>query len=156
MPGPGGLGGGGAGGGSSAVDKFDTPVEGAQSWLNALKSGDLEAVKTATALRGQTEASTKAHKDLFASFVSDDGPQQEDVADLAKGFEGFKVVGKNTAKSTGQIGVILEKTEGRNTLRRTLTMRKEKDGWKVMDFGGTGTIKAFGIGRPPGQRKRNN
>ena len=48
----------------------------------------------------------------------------------------MKVAGENAAKSTGRLGIIIRKTqENGDTLSRTVTVRREKKGWGVMDMG---------------------
>ena len=60
---------------------------------------------------------------------------------FAKKLDGFTFAGTNAAKSSGQLGVIVTKQEGTSLLRRTLTMRHEKAGWKVQDISGQGEIE---------------
>jgi len=139
-PGPGTIGsgnpGGGGGigsGGSGAAPSFQNAQKGAQSFLDALKSKDIERVSEATALRSQYEAKTADHRQLFNQILSKT-IEQADVNKLADLFEGMTIQDMNTVKSSGQVGVIVGKTKGQERVTRTLTVRHEKAGWKVMDF----------------------
>jgi hypothetical protein len=67
---------------------------------------------------------------------------QEDLDELAKHLEGFQITGQNTPKSSGQFSLIMTKQgDATTTLVRRITMRKEKNGWKVMDIGGQGELE---------------
>jgi len=125
---------GGPGGGPSGAPSFKNPVKGVESWLNALKSKDMKALKDASALRGQYEAKTETHRELFRAIQEETLPE-EDLESLAKAFEGMKVQDANTIKSTGQVGIIVGKMDKKDRITRTLFVRKEKAGWKVVDFG---------------------
>ncbi len=61
-------------------------------------------------------------------------------------------MGFNTPKSTAKFTLILSKA-GKNgeSYRRTITARHEKDGWKVLDISGVGTIEKPIMG---GRRRR--
>ena len=146
MPiGPGGLGAlGGAGNGdSNAPADYRTQMGAARAFLNAVKAKDKSRIAEATAIRSSTEAATSSMKRLFAS-ITDESISDEAVAELAKSLEGFQIMGANEAKSSGRLGIILSKTNSQNgQFRRTLTVRKEAKGWKVVDIGGLGEIEGF-------------
>ncbi len=82
-----------------------------------------------------TEASPKYQKVFTAILEQSLAP--EDLDELAKKFEGMKIMGNNTPKSTGRFEVIVGKgaTNG-SQFHRTITLRKEKLGWKVVDISG--------------------
>ena len=81
---------------------------------------------------------------------------------MAKKLEGFKVADVNTATSSRRLGITLRKAEGKKgaMLQRTITVRQEKAGWKVVDISGEGKLDApivmpnmRGFGRMPGRRR---
>jgi hypothetical protein len=131
---PGGPGAGGIGGGAqnSIPANVHSPAGAVQAFLNALKSKDRDKLAEATALHSQEEASGK-NKELFAKIV-DMSISDAELDDLSKKFDGFHVSGENAAKSTGKLGVYIDKpTDEGGVIRRTLTVRKEKKGWGVED-----------------------
>jgi hypothetical protein len=137
--GPPGLGA-GAGGAAAGTNDFSSPVKGAESFLAAVKSKDPNRLREAVALRSQYEADTKSHRDMFATILGDDGADAGILDELATAFNGMAVSGMNTIKSTGKRGVTVSKMEKGDEIRRTLIVRREKDGWKVQDFSGKKTL----------------
>jgi hypothetical protein len=102
--------------------------------LNALRDKDRDRLAEATALRSQTEASTEKKKELFAKVV-DTSISDTELDEMAKTLDGYQVAGENAAKSTKSLGIIIRKTqENGDTLSRTVTVRKEKKGWGVLDM----------------------
>jgi hypothetical protein len=68
-----------------------------------------------------------------------------EIDDLAKKLEGVHVAGENAVKSTGRLGIYVDKpTEDGGSLRVTLTVRKEKKGWGVMDISRPTEFKGMG------------
>jgi hypothetical protein len=130
MPGgPGGIGG-------SALDQGPadtrTPNGAVRAFLQALQAKDRDRLAEATALRSQEEAAPK-NRDIFARIV-DMSISDSELDELAKRFEGYQIAGENAAKSTGRLGIFIDKpTEEGGILRRTLIVRKEKKGWGVLD-----------------------
>ncbi len=111
-----------------------TPEGAVCAFLNALQAKDRDRLAEATALRAQTEASTDKTKELFGKIV-DLSISDAEIDDLAKKLQGFRISGGNAPKSTGRLGIYIDKpTEGGSVLRVTLTVRKEKKGWGVMDM----------------------
>ena len=105
-----------------------------RAFLNALQAKDRDRLAEATALRSQTEASTDKTKELFGRIV-DMSISDAEIDNLAKKLQGFHIAGENAVKSTGRRGIYIDKpTEGGSVLRFTLTVRKEKKGWGVMDM----------------------
>lgn len=111
-----------------------TPVNAVRAFLRAVEAKDRERLAEATALRSQTEGSPK-HQELFAKIVEMSISDAE-LDEIAKQLEGFRVAGENAVKSTGRQGVYIDKTTDGGIIRRTLTVRKEKKGWGVLDVGG--------------------
>jgi hypothetical protein len=118
---------------------YRSPQGGAMVFLAAVKAKDLPKIAEATALHAPYEASGKNQK-LFAAILDQD-LAQEDLDELAKKLDGYQFAGANVAKSSGQLGIIVTKPEGTSIMRRTITMRHEKAGWKVQDISGQGEIE---------------
>jgi hypothetical protein len=139
---------GGVGGGTSAGPDFSSPFKGAQSFLDAVKSKDLDLVADAVALRSVTQGSAKNKTKYFQPLLERSaGPEVLD--ELATLFDGMTIEGRNDPRSTGEMGVILSKSdEKQGYMNITLQMRKEKAGWKVIDFS---NLRSMGR---PGQPKR--
>ena len=111
-----------------------SPEGAVRAFLNALQAKDRDRLAEATALRSQTEASTDKTKELFGRIV-DMSISDAEIDNLAKKLQGFHIAGENAVKSTGRRGIYIDKpTEGGSVLRFTLTVRKEKKGWGVMDM----------------------
>ena len=123
---------------------FNHPATAVKAFLDALKLKDKDRLTQATARRAPTEAEEK-HRKIFAEIV--DGSISEDELDeMSKAMTGYQVVQILQAKSTGRIGVVISKMEGRDRMQRTITVRKEADGWKVMDIS---AMLDFKPGLPP-------
>jgi hypothetical protein len=132
------LGGGGAGGADAAPD-FSDPYKAVNSFLNALKAKDPERLAEAVALRAGTPEETSANYQKIFVAILEQGLAPEDIDELAKKFEGMQIVGRNEFKSSGRLGVIVGKTgtqQKGDYFTRTITVRKEKSGWKVCDVSG--------------------
>jgi hypothetical protein len=111
-----------------------SPKGAVRAFLNALQAKDRDRLAEATALRSQMEASTDKTKQLFGRIV-DLSISDAEIDDLAKKLQGFHVAGENAPKSTGRLGIYIDKfTNEGSVLRFTLTVRKEKKGWGVMDM----------------------
>ena len=150
-PGPGGFGGVAGPGGPPGADAanagpaaFNRPTTAVQAFLAALTAKNKDKLAEATAKRAPTEAAEK-HRKIFAAIV--EGSISDDELDeMARALEGFKVSGQGTAKSTGRIGILVSKTIGREYLQRTIMTRKEKEGWKVLDVESLIDYKPVGSG----------
>jgi hypothetical protein len=141
---------------ANAVPKeYNSPIAGAETFLKALASKDPKALADAVALRSRLEASTRNQK-YFEAILEENLP--EDMLDeLVKAFEGMAVQGMNQRKSTNVVGVIVGKTdENGSQISRTLTMRKEKAGWKVQDISDRRVVKAFGSSARNQRSNSNN
>jgi hypothetical protein len=132
--------------GPNTPPDYRYPVTAVNTFLSALRAKDPERLSQATALRAEFEAAEKNRKQLKA--IIDKSLPDSDLNDLAKGFEGFTVAGTNQPKSTGRLGVILQKSDGKDMLRRTIEVRNEAKGWKVLDIGGTARIQGYNNMRP--------
>ncbi len=123
---------GGLGQGNEPGDT-QTPRGAVQAFLNALKAKDRDRLAEATALRSQREAASPKTRELFGKIV-DMSISDSELDELASYFEGFQVKGENAAKSTGRLGIWVDKeADNGSVIRRTLTVRKEKKGWGVVD-----------------------
>jgi len=157
MPGaPGGamgMPGGGALGGSNKPAEFTTPLKAVNAFLDALKQRDADQLAESTALRAATESSVKNRK-LFTAIL-EHSLDDDTFDDLIEKLDGFTPKFLNSATSTGRQGVVLEKTIDRRTYRRTIDVRREKSGWKVVDVGGERDLASStsGVRSKPRQKK---
>ncbi|MHC5542808.1 DUF4878 domain-containing protein, partial [Singulisphaera rosea] len=117
---------------------FRSPTDAVTSFLDALKAKDLQRLAEATALRAPTEAAVKNQK-MFEQ-IREESLSEDALADFASKLEGYQIAGENQAKSSGKLGVILSNNKDGDTYLRTVTVRKEKAGWKVLDVSGAGII----------------
>ena len=155
---PGGAGGSfGAQGGTAASaadpgpNAFRYPASAVNAFLIALKAKNKDRLSQATAKRAATE-SVEKHQKIFAAIL-DGSISDEELDDMARALDGFQVGGTLPAKSTGVIGVVINKMDNRDALQRTVQVRREKEGWKVMDFGGTIDFRPTGSYRRPSSRR---
>ncbi len=156
MPTPGGPGGPGGSGQESAALRgnaaFKHPYTAVQAFLAALKAKDKDRLAQTTASRAPTEAEEK-HRKIFAAIV-EQSISDDELDEMAKALDGFKVMQVLPAKSTGRIGVVVAKRDGMDMLHRTIITRKEKEGWKVLDIDKAYDFKPGAIYRRPGQTNR--
>jgi hypothetical protein len=155
MPGAPGMAGAGPGGGGGADEPADfrTQENAVKAFLNALKAKDPVRLREATALRAVRENEGKANEKLFASIL-EESMSEDEIDELAKKLEGYQIAGRNVAKSSGRLGIILQKSDkGGDILLRTITVRIEKDGWKVVDIGGV-KVMPRSMGSTPRSRSR--
>jgi len=142
------------GGGTSATKSPSTPgsgnskkspsIEAAEKFLDALKDKDLQKLQDAIALRAPLQAAVK-HRPIFAN-IRDGQLDEATLTELSEAFDEMKVAGMNTPKSTGLRGVIVSKTEKEKNemVSRTIYVRREVAGWKVLDFSGPHIRSSFG------------
>jgi hypothetical protein len=88
-------------------------------------------------LRAATESKNTK---LFQLILSQE-LAQEDLDELARKLDKYQMVSYNVPKSSGRFGIIIRKPEGTSMMQRTITMRHEKAGWKVLDISGEGEIE---------------
>ncbi len=154
MMGPGGGRGGDGAGANLADGDFSSEVKGAESFLSALKSKDPEKLAEATAKHAEFEASN-ANKPVFKDILAKSA-SAEDLDKLAREFAGMTVT-MSSRKSSGTASVVVSKQEENTMIRRALVVRREKEGWKVQDFGGRIIAKSIGqydgTGRRPKAKK---
>ncbi len=86
---------------------FKSPFTAANAFLTALQKKNPDWLAQSTALRASTEASPKYQKVFTAILEQSLAP--EDLDELAKKFDGMKIMGNNTPKSTGRYEVIVGK-----------------------------------------------
>jgi hypothetical protein len=143
-PGVPGAGAGDAGGApvDNSPANLHTPEGAVRAFLNALRAKDLDRLNESTALRAQSEATTK-NQDLFRKIYELTLSDSE-LDDLANKLEGYRLAGENPPKSTGRVEVILQKP-GQNGayFRRKITVRHERKGWGVLDVGGPQEFKSL-------------
>lgn len=134
---------GGAGTGTSATPDFSNPIKGAETFLAAAKARDPHLLSDSVALRAAQEAEPKT-RPYFVKIL--EGPQSidEDLLNLLEdALKDMQIVGTNRVSSTARLGVIVSRqNDAGDEIRRTITMRKEKAGWKVADISGPAIIKA--------------
>ncbi|AMV38960.1 hypothetical protein [Planctomyces sp. SH-PL62] len=138
---PGALGLGGSGGPGANDPGDTTSAHGAvKAFLYALKQKDRERLSEATALRASTDEGGKYRE--FFSRIIDQSISDAELDDLATKLEGFVDAGDNQVKSTGRQGVTIRKTlKDGGWLQRTVTVRREKKGWGVLDVSGPTEFK---------------
>ena len=136
-PGPGGE---GAPGGSGKAADFNNPLNAVNAFLDALKQRDADLLAESTALRAATESHVNNRK-LFTSIL-DHSISDDDFDDLIAKLNGYQISFMNSARSTGRQGIVLEKNVNNHIFRRTIDVRREKAGWKVVDVGGERDLSA--------------
>ena len=82
------------------------------------------------------ESSSEKSQAMFRKIV---GPEENisdaELDDIARKLEGYVVAGENAVHSKGKLGIIIRRpTRDGGFLSRTVTVRKEKKGWGVMDI----------------------
>jgi hypothetical protein len=142
------MGGPGMGGSAeNAKPDFRDPYKATNSFLAALKKKDPALLADAVARRSPTEAKPQ-HQKMFEAILEQNlAPDQLD--ELARQFDGMQAIPTNAAMTeTGKYSVRVGKREGREVLERNLTIRKEKAGWKVLDFDAQKKYIPAGSGMP--------
>jgi hypothetical protein len=147
MPGPGGQ------GGTGGPADFSTQYGAVNAFLNAVKEKDAAKLKEATALHAIEDNKGKRNEKLFTGIL-DESISEDEIDELAKRLEGYQISGHNDAKSSGRLGVILAKG-GQNGeyFQRTITVRREKSGWKVDEIGGEGKFERPVMGPTRGRMR---
>lgn len=158
--GPPGMSGPGGGPGASGPADYTTPQKAVQTFLAAVASKDADRLADAIALHAGTpqpgqQAETSVNYQKYFDMIRDGSISAEDLDFIAKKFEGMTYHGQNQAKSSGRLGIIVGKsgTKG-DTLTRTVTVRKEKAGWKVVDVSGQHDMPGMIRGTTGGGRRR--
>jgi len=125
-------------GGTSELKPGDTnsPHGAVEAFLYALSKKDRDRLQEATALRSTTLEEGGKFRELF-SRILDLSISDSELDDLASKLEGYRDAGDNQVKSTGRLGVTIRKQlKDGGWLQRTVTVRKEKKGWGVLDISG--------------------
>jgi predicted nucleotide-binding protein len=134
LGGPGGFPGGGEGGaGAAGGGPLALQYKAVTDFLDAVKAKNKDRLAEVVALRAPIEAATPKNKKLFSAIL-DQSISDAEVDEIAKALEGFQIVGNNEAKSSGRLGIIIAKTSENDYLQRTVTVRKEAKGWRVVDI----------------------
>lgn len=141
---------GGPGIGGTQTADFSSPIKGAETFLAAVSGRDPHLLSESVALRAPQEAAPKLQP-IFTKLLEGAQSIDEELLDLLQQhLEDMQVVDTNRVSSTARLGVIIgRQTDSGDFVRRTITMRREKAGWKVADLSGPSIIKA-----PPGARPR--
>ncbi len=141
---------GGPGGADTGPADFRTQRGAVKAFLAAVRARDPARLKEATALRAPTES--RPHNQKFFEAVLAETLAPDDIDELATKLEGFRIADANIPHSTAKRGIILRKAGGNGAfLQRTITVRKEKAGWKVVDISGEGKLeKPIVMPRMPG------
>ena len=148
-------------GGNNGKPTFKNPVGAVTTFLNAVKKKDPEAIAEATALRAGQPTETSPHYQKIFTAILEQSLAPEDLDEFAKKFEGMSNPQLMPALSTGRASVVISKA-GKSSgayFTRTIVVRKEKAGWKVVDVSGLREFKApmmmrnmgQGTGRRPGR-----
>ena len=128
---------------------FAAGAKAAEDFIAAIEAQDPAAILNATALRSRTETSANNHS-LFEAIL-DEKLTDDDLTKLSEMFSGYKVVDIHNAKSVGRLLIIVDKTTRNEEYQRTIIVRKEAAGWRVVDFSNR---RNFGPGR--GLRPKTN
>jgi hypothetical protein len=151
--GPGGVA--GSGPGADKPGDYSNPASGVVSFFNALKAKNIDGLAEAVALHAPGDAAP-ANQKLFRSLL-DTSIADEDLSNLATDLDGYEIVDIVPSRiSTGSVGVLLRKfvpsqsgMQGSGTVvARTITMRREQAGWKVLDIS---SAKSSPVGLQPGR-----
>ena len=143
-------------GGTSAPGDFHSPSKAVTSFLNALKNKDVERLAEATALRVQTKEAKDGPMKTTLTAIVLQNVAAEDLDELATKLEGMNIVGQNVPTSTARVGVTVGKMDRNHAVTRTITVRKEKGGWKVLDISGLRDMEAAASGRSSLTRRKRN
>ncbi|QDV38168.1 hypothetical protein [Tautonia plasticadhaerens] len=144
----------GAGGAAEPAD-FESPQGAVEAFLAAIEAKDIQRLQEATALRAPQQAETAARRKAFQA-IREMSLTPEEFDTIAENMDGFEIARMGRATEVGMLSFILQKEgEFGSTLLRTIDVRKERSGWKVLDVSGISEIKALG-GRAREQAKNKN
>jgi hypothetical protein len=114
---------------------YADPVAAAAVFLAALERKDLNRMAQATALRAATES---LNQELFFLILAQRLTRAE-LDELAEKLAGFRIAG-TSAVARNTVKILVTKPVGNSAVRRMLTMREEKAGWKLLDLSGEGEL----------------
>ena len=117
---------------------FTDPKTAAAAFLFAVKEKNLNRMAQATALRAATKESESKNQELFRLILAQK-LGKEDLDELAEKLSGFKIAATN-APALNITKIVISKPAGNGVMTRTVTMRQEKAGWKVLDISGEGEL----------------
>jgi hypothetical protein len=145
----------GAPGASAEAADFDSPQGAVEAFLDAIEARDIQRLQEATALRAPQHAETAARRKAFQA-IREMSLTPEEFDMIAENMDGFKIARMSRPTEAGVLSFILQKEgEFGSTLLRTIDVRKERSGWKVLDVSGVSENKRLG-GRAMEQRKQQN
>ena len=139
----------GAGGaGNLTKSDFTSETKGAESFLAAVQAKDPELLAEAVAKHSEFEA-VNEHKPIFAGLLAKTS-DPKDLDMLSREFADFQIAGMGNRVGSGSVKIAVGKEDEKGMVKRILTLRKEKDGWKVQDYGGRLVTKypQMGTGMP--------
>lgn len=130
----------GAGGVATAnADKspdYSKPETAVQTFIDAAKNKNLSVLAEATALRAATNEEITQKQRQFLESLKNENVDQGGLDELARAFDGVEILSQNQARSTHSRSLTVGKTEEGKLITRTVYVRLEKDGWKIMGFSG--------------------
>src|SRR5262249_21059410 len=145
-----GVPGSGAPGAADKAPDFSSAEDAVRSFLTAVKNKDTAKLSEAVALRAEYEVSNEQMKSRMKGLKDENLPADE-IDKLAQDFDGMQVApSRGAPRSTGMRSVVVGKREENKYLTRTVKVRHEKDGWKVMEYTG---LRTETLGPTPKKKK---
>jgi hypothetical protein len=114
--------------------------------LSAAKNKDTKILAEATALRAETEANKESTRQMLKALREENAPP-EDIDALARAFDKMEFQFTNPARSTLTRAISVARREENRLIKRIIYVRKERDGWKVVDIGDSRS-EIIGIKQP--------
>lgn len=135
--GPGGFGDSGGGTGAEVKTNFTTPEKAVETFLAAVKARSLESLVTTVSRRSPDEAHVKT-RPIFQSILERTITPDE-IGDIATQLDGYKLMHRLPAQSTGRVEVMISKEKQDERKRhilytRKVTTRREKNEWRILDI----------------------
>ena len=112
---------------------YDYPMTAAEAFMKAAAAKDTKVLAEATALRAETEAKLLPTRQMLKS-LREENASAEDLDALSRAFDGMQIVGETPSKSSMTRVISLAKQDDNMLIKRSLYVRKEKAGWKVVDI----------------------
>ena len=145
----------GPGGAAAEPADFESPQGAVEAFLAAIEAKDIQRLQEATALRAPQHAQNATRRKAFQA-IREMSLTPEEFDEIAENMDGFQIARMGRPTEAGVLSFILQK-EGDygSTLLRTIDVRKERSGWKVLDVSGISEIKALGGRARELQQKKN-
>jgi hypothetical protein len=105
----------------------------AEAFMKAAAAKDTKVLAEATALRAETEAKLLPTRQMLKS-LREENASAEDLDALSRAFDGMQIVGEAPSKSSMTRVISLARQDDNMLIKRSLYVRKEKAGWKVVDI----------------------